>query len=159
MPFRYIIWPLGLHEVRSCRLSVTSSLDQSAGSGKRFYVCPPQHMFVDTRTLSLHDSPIKELQSWTTACFCDHFSIPKGWGTKSNSDQRLFGCGMGGGTGGGGGGGGGGTGPPQTFQRLTLCLSILSMGGAWKESTSNGPRPGVPQSSRRGAALGLWQNS
>ena len=46
---------------------------------------------------------------------------------------------------GGGTGGGGGTGDrsPQTFKRLTL-----SMGGAWKESTSNGPRP----SNRRAVA-------
>ena len=52
---------------------------------------------------------------------------------------------MGGGTGGGGGA------LSQTFQRLTLQML---MHGAWKESTSNGPRPLPPQSSQRGAALG-----
>ena len=38
----------------------------------------------------------------------------------------------------GGGGGGWETGPPQTFQRF---ITLMPMGGAWKESTSNDPRP------------------
>ena len=37
-----------------------------------------------------------------------------------------------------GGGGGWETGPPQTFQRF---ITLMPMGGAWKESTSNDPRP------------------
>ena len=37
---------------------------------------------------------------------------------------------------GGGNGGDGGTGPPQLS-----ALNIMPMGGAWKELTSNGPRP------------------
>ena len=48
------------------------------------------------------------------------------------------------------GGSTGGTGDqsPANFS----VLNIIPMGGAWKESTSNGPRP-PPQSPRRGAAL------
>ena len=48
-----------------------------------------------------------------------------------------------------GGGGDGGTGPPQTFQRLTLCL--------WAVHGKNQLQIVLvpPQSSRRGAALGL----
>ena len=37
---------------------------------------------------------------------------------------------------GGGYGGDGGTGPPQLS-----AFNIMPMGGAWKELTSNGPRP------------------
>ena len=44
---------------------------------------------------------------------------------------------MSGGTGGGGGGGTGETGPPANFS----AFNIMPMGGVWKESTSNGPRP------------------
>ena len=58
---------------------------------------------------------------------------------------------MGGGT---GDRGGGGT-VPTIF--LTFNIMPMGMGVAWKESTSNGPRP--PQSSRRGAALDLWINT
>ena len=54
---------------------------------------------------------------------------------------------MGGGT---GGGGGGRTGPPQTFQRLTLCLWALH-GKNRLQMVLVPP----PQSSRRGAALAL----
>ena len=48
-----------------------------------------------------------------------------------------------------GGGGEEGTGHPQYFRRLTLGLQT---GVAWKESTSNGPRP-RPQSSRLGTDI------
>ena len=49
---------------------------------------------------------------------------------------------------GGGTGGGGGTGPPQTFQRLTLCLWVVHGKNRLQMVL-------VPQSSRRGAALGV----
>ena len=39
--------------------------------------------------------------------------------------------------GGNGGGGGGGTGTPANFS----AFNIMPMGVAWKELTSNGPRP------------------
>ena len=49
----------------------------------------------------------------------------------------------------GGGGGRRGDRSPANFS----VFNIMTMGGAWKESTSNGPRPPPPQSPRRAAAL------
>ena len=56
---------------------------------------------------------------------------------------------MGGSTGGGGGGEDGETSPPQTFQRLALCLCVVH-GKNRLQMVLVPP----PQSSRRGAALG-----
>ena len=56
----------------------------------------------------------------------------------------------------GGGTGGRGDGRDRSPANFS-AFNIMPMGGTWKESTLNGPRP-PPQSSRRGAALAWgWQ--